>query len=134
MTDRPAPSAPAPSTATAARWTEFAAGYPAVKAAYDGLRDACADAGPLDSRTSALIKLAVSVGRGASRTVHRHAKKALRAGATPDELRHVALLALPTIGLPAALDAIKWIEESLAESATRGERGSLAVPARSSAA
>jgi 4-carboxymuconolactone decarboxylase len=61
----------------------------------------------------------VSVGRGASRTVHAHAKKALRAGADPQALRQVALIALPTIGLGAALDALRWIDESVRE-ATSG--------------
>ena len=33
----------------------------------------------------------------------------------PDVLRHIPILALPTIGLPAALDAMRWIDESIAE-------------------
>ena len=107
-----------------ARWTNFAAAQPGVASAYNALRDACAAAGPLDDRTAALVKLAVSVGRGSLRSVHRHAKKALRAGASAAELRHAALLALPTIGLPATLDAVKWIEESIVEST--GERGDAA--------
>ena len=47
--------------------------------------------------------------------MHAHAKKALRAGADPDALRQVALIALPTIGLPAALDALRWVDESIRE-------------------
>jgi len=66
-----------------------------------------------------MVKLAVSVGCGASRTVHSHAKKALRNGAHPQALRQVALAALPTIGLAAALDALRWIDESIEESNLR---------------
>jgi alkylhydroperoxidase/carboxymuconolactone decarboxylase family protein YurZ len=57
------------------------------------------------------------VGGRVPRTVHAHTKKALRAGADPAALRQVALIALPTIGLPAALDALRWIDESIHEQA-----------------
>lgn len=96
-------------------WQRLSDGYPDVVAAYDVFSDVCRHAGPLDEPTVALVKLAVSVGCGAQRTVHSHAKKALRAGAEPQALRQVALVALPTIGLPATLDALRWVEESIAE-------------------
>lgn len=96
-------------------WDRLAEQYPAVVTAYDALSDVCRDAGPLDPATVALVKLAVSVGRGSQRTVHSHAKKALRAGADPDALRQIALVSLPTIGLPAALDALRWVDESIRE-------------------
>jgi AhpD family alkylhydroperoxidase len=98
-------------------WHRFGDRYPSVVAAYDTLSDVCREAGPLDAATVALVKLAVSIGRGSQRTVHAHAKKALYRGANPDALRQVALIALPTIGLPAALDALRWIDESIDETA-----------------
>ena len=97
-------------------WQRLANRYPEVVAAYDTLSDACRSAGPLDESVVALVKLAVSVGCGAERTVHAHARKALRAGADPEALRQIALVALPTIGLPAALDALRWVDESIRES------------------
>jgi len=96
-------------------WQRLTERYPDIAAAYDVFSDVCRQSGPLDEATVAIVKLAVSVGRGASRTVHSHAKKALRNGADPQALRQVALVALPTIGLPAALDALKWIDESIDE-------------------
>ena len=105
----------APGRRTSRSWQRLSENFPDVVAAYDVFSDVCRGAGPLDVATVALMKLAVSVGRGARRTVHSHAKKALRAGADPQALRHVALVALPTIGLPAALDALGWIEESIQE-------------------
>jgi 4-carboxymuconolactone decarboxylase len=96
-------------------WHRLADRYPAVVAAYDSLSEVCREAGPLDRATVALVKLAVSIGRGSQRTVHAHAKKALRQGCGPDALRQVALISLPTIGLPAALDALRWIDESIEE-------------------
>ena len=106
------PSVPAPPRS----WQRLTDEHPDVMAAYDGLSDACRRAGPLDDVAVAIVKLAVSVGCGAERTAHAHAKKALRAGADPEALRHIALIALPTIGLPAALDALRWIQESISES------------------
>jgi 4-carboxymuconolactone decarboxylase len=96
-------------------WDCFEERFPFVVAAYESLRGACNEAGPLDEATVALVKLAVSVGSGYERTVHIHAKKALRAGVDPESLRQIALVALPTIGLPAALDALRWVDESISE-------------------
>jgi 4-carboxymuconolactone decarboxylase len=96
-------------------WRHVKTRYPAVVQAYDALREACNAVGPLDEAAIALVKLAVSIGAGANRTVHMHAKKALRAGASPDALRQIALVALPTIGLPAAMDALRWVDESIDE-------------------
>ena len=99
-------------------WEVLVDEFPDVCVAYDALSSACLDAGPIDRVTRALVKLAVSVGGRHQRTVHSHAKKALREGVSDAALRHVAMIALPTIGLPAALDARRWIEESIQE-ATR---------------
>lgn len=96
-------------------WQRLSARYPEVATAYAALREACQQAGPLDARTAALVRLAVSVGAGATRTLHAHTRKALAHNIPPDELRHVALVALPTIGLPATLEALKRIEQSIEE-------------------
>jgi 4-carboxymuconolactone decarboxylase len=96
-------------------WKRFEARYPVVAAAYDELNEVCRRAGPLDEHTIALAKLAVSVGGTIDRTVHIHSKKALRAGVSPEALRQIALIAMPTIGLARALDALRWIEESIEE-------------------
>ncbi|OFW19567.1 MAG: hypothetical protein A3H97_25005 [Acidobacteria bacterium RIFCSPLOWO2_02_FULL_65_29] len=96
-------------------WQRLGSRYPSVVAAYDVLSEACRDAGPLDESAVALVKLAISIGAGADRTVHIHCKKALRAGVDPDALRQVALIALPTIGLPASLDALRWVDETIQE-------------------
>jgi AhpD family alkylhydroperoxidase len=102
-------------------WQWLAREYPGVVAAYDTLSEACRQAGPLDEATVALVKLAVSIGAGAERTVHAHAKKALREGVDAESLRQVALVALPTIGLPAALDALKWVDESVYEASNHDQ-------------
>jgi len=96
-------------------WTRLAEEFPSLTKAYDALSDVCRRSGPLDESIVALIKLAISVGLRSERTTHAHAKKALRAGADPAALRQIAIVGLPTVGLPAALDALRWIDESIRE-------------------
>jgi alkylhydroperoxidase/carboxymuconolactone decarboxylase family protein YurZ len=96
-------------------WSRFERRYLSVANAYGALGEACRGAGPLDDQTVALAKLAISVGSNIGRTVHIHTKKAMRVGVKPEALRQIAVIALPTIGLPRALEALKWIDESIDE-------------------
>jgi len=95
------------------RYRLFTQDYPAAAAAYEALGAAVHGAGPLDDRTRALIKLAISVGARLEGAVHAHARKALAAGLAPAELRHAVLLALPTIGLPTTMAAMSWLDDVL---------------------
>jgi alkylhydroperoxidase/carboxymuconolactone decarboxylase family protein YurZ len=91
--------------------SEIARAHPDVWAAYSALGKACAEAGPLDRRTTRLVKLALAVGALSEGAVHSHARRALADGLSPEELRHVALLAIPTLGLPQAVKGLTWIED-----------------------
>jgi alkylhydroperoxidase/carboxymuconolactone decarboxylase family protein YurZ len=83
--------------------------HPGLLQAYEALGSACAAAGPLDARTVALVKLATSLGAGLQGAAHSHARKAIEAGWTRDELLHVALLGTPTIGFPTMMRNRSWI-------------------------
>jgi 4-carboxymuconolactone decarboxylase len=48
--------------------------------------------------------------------VHAHVRRALAAGATPDEIRHVVALAAPTVGFPTTVAAFTWVDDVLAGS------------------
>ena len=85
--------------------------YPDVFKAYEQLGDACRESGPLDEKAAALVKLAIAVGTRHEGAVHSHTRRSLAAGATVDECRHVALLALTTIGFPSMMAAMSWIED-----------------------
>ncbi len=95
------------------RFRKFTADYPDVADAYASLGDAVHQAGPLDDKTRALIKLAVSTGARLQGAVHSHTRKARAAGATAEELRHVVMLSLPTIGLPSMMAALSWVDDIL---------------------
>jgi len=95
------------------RFQQFTDQYPAVAKAYEQLGDAVHGAGPLDEKTRALVKLAISTGARLEGAVHAHARKALAAGVKPEELRHVVMLSLPTIGLPSMMAALSWVDDIL---------------------
>ncbi len=92
-------------------FTAFQKKYPGVAAAYDDFGAAVHAAGPLDSRTRALVKCAIALAAGLEGGTHAQVRKALEAGIAAEELRHVALLAMPTIGFPAAMAAMSWIDD-----------------------
>lgn len=90
---------------------EVAEQYPDVWQAYAALGKACADTGPLDARTRRLVKLALAIGVRSEGAVHSHTRRALQDGIEPEVLRQVAILAIPTLGLPAGVAALTWIED-----------------------
>lgn len=87
----------------------LARSYPAVWEAFSGLGAACAEAGPLDDKTVRLVKLALAIGAESEGAVHSHARRAVAERISMEELKHVALLAIPTLGLPQAVKALTWI-------------------------
>lgn len=100
------------------RYQRFQEEFPQVAKAYEELGDAVHAAGPLDEKTRALIKLAISTGARLEGAVHSHTRKALKAGCTAEELRHTVMLALPTIGLPSMMAALSWVDEIIEKSST----------------
>ena len=86
-----------------------------VIAAYEELGRACRAAGPLDGRTAALVKLGIAVGSRLEGAVHSHVRRSVEAGASLDDCRHVVLLATTTIGFPAMMAALSWVEDVAVE-------------------
>ena len=89
----------------------LAKSHPKVWQAFAALGEQCATEGPLDAKTRRLAKLALAVGAGSEGAVHSHVRRGLSEGVSADELRHVALLAIPMIGLAAAVKAMTWIDD-----------------------
>ena len=90
---------------------EFKRQYPEITNLYEELGIKCQSAGPLDAKTRYLINLGIEVGAVSPGAVKSHARKALEQGATREELHHALLLALTTVGFPAMIAAIGWVEE-----------------------
>ncbi len=83
--------------------------------AFSELGDRCHKAGPLDEKTRRLVKLALAIGAGLEGGSHSAVRNALASGLNPDEIRHVAVLAITTLGLPASIRALTWINDGLTQ-------------------
>ena len=116
---------PAPRSLPGARSCQRAAGAARMRALYRPLRSRvpeahavhqalarrCYEVGPLDERSARLVKLGIAIGAQAEGAVRSHARRALAEEMHPEELRHVGLLALTTIGFPHTVAGLGWIEE-----------------------
>ena len=94
-------------------YARFKDDYPEVASAYESLGDETRDAGPLSPAQSALVKLALASGARIEGAVHSHVRRALDAGVSPEEIRHVPLLAITTLGFPTAMKIRALIEDVL---------------------
>jgi alkylhydroperoxidase/carboxymuconolactone decarboxylase family protein YurZ len=106
MADKTDDSTELPATAR-----EVAETYPDVWDAYADLGKACSEAGPIDGETKRLVKLALAVGAQSEGAVHSHVRRGLEDDIDPEALRHVAMLATPTIGFPKSVAALTWIDD-----------------------
>ncbi len=87
--------------------------YPEVMSALEKLGTVVRNSGPLDEKTSHLIQLVAAAATQSEGAVHSHTRRALRAGATREEIYHCLLLLIPTGGFPRAMAAISWCHDIL---------------------
>jgi alkylhydroperoxidase/carboxymuconolactone decarboxylase family protein YurZ len=92
-------------------FTKFSKNYPDVAKAYSKLGEAVHNSGPLDEKTRALIKIAISGGSKTQGAFHAHVRKARMLNISYEEIRHVALLSTPTIGFPNMMALMSWIDD-----------------------
>ncbi len=95
------------------RFERFLKEFPEIAVAYENLGDAVHKQGPLDEKSRALVKLGIAIGSCMEGSVHAQVRKALKMKISKAEIRQVALLAIPTIGFPAAMAAMSWIDDLL---------------------
>lgn len=87
--------------------------YPDLGKALEAMGEAVAEAGPLDKSTAELVKLGVCVGAGLESATKSHARRALEAGASPDEILHAVLQGMNTVGWSQTVMAWQWASEQL---------------------
>jgi alkylhydroperoxidase/carboxymuconolactone decarboxylase family protein YurZ len=97
-------------------YVNFRDRYPEAADALGRLGAVTEASGPLDERTQRLVKLGLAIGALAEGAVRSSVRKALGLGLTPDEIRHVSLLAVTTAGFPTAIAGLRWIDEVLERS------------------
>lgn len=91
--------------------SQFQKRHPEVWNAFNQLGESCHQAGPLDEKTRRLVKLALSIGAGLEGATHSAVRNARKSGVSTEEMEHVALLSITTLGLPTATRAWTWISD-----------------------
>ncbi|OGW19823.1 MAG: alkylhydroperoxidase [Nitrospirae bacterium GWA2_46_11] len=79
--------------------------------AVDNLGKAAKAAGPLNTKTAHLIQLAAAAAVKSEGAVHSHTRRALKAGAKPEEIQHAIILLTSTIGFPNVSAALSWTDD-----------------------
>jgi len=88
----------------------FKTNFPDIHKTYEKLAKSCRDHGPLDQKTQDMVKLGIAIGQNSRGGVMSSARKALASGATADEIHHAILLSLTTVGFPAMIAAMEWVD------------------------
>ncbi|MGA2939098.1 MAG: carboxymuconolactone decarboxylase family protein [Syntrophobacteraceae bacterium] len=83
--------------------------------ALENLGETIRKQGPLDEKTSHLIQLAAAAAIRSEGSVHSHARRAIKAGATPEEIYHTIMLLTSTIGFPTTSAALSWVSDLAGE-------------------
>jgi 4-carboxymuconolactone decarboxylase len=94
-------------------YVAFRESFPQIAQQLDALAVATEAAGPLDERAQRLVKLALAVAKESPGAVRSNVRKALEAGDSADEIRHVVLLAITTCGFPTAAASMQWVDDVL---------------------
>jgi alkylhydroperoxidase/carboxymuconolactone decarboxylase family protein YurZ len=89
----------------------FAARFPEVWRAYQALGASAAASGPINARGRRLVKLAMAIGAASEGAVHSHARQALEEDISTEEIQQVCNLAITTLGFPAAMAALSWVND-----------------------
>ena len=95
------------------QYTNIMKRYKGVVKALDSLGKAAKSAGPLNKKSSELVQLAAAAAVRSEGSVHSHVRRALAAGAKPDEIRHTVVLLTSTIGFPTVSAALSWVDDVL---------------------
>lgn len=99
---------------------QFIEKFPQLGHAHEAVAKAVDAAGPLDAKTTFLIKMGICIGAGLESAFRSHVRRAIQNGATEAEIEQAILLAMNTVGFPRTVMAWQWawqqIERSRAES------------------
>ncbi len=79
----------------------------------------CSKAGNLENKTQHLIQLGVSIGAGSKGGVRSHARRALEAGVSTDDLLQATLLSATIVGFPSMIAAYGWVQEVISLADTK---------------
>jgi len=94
-------------------FNEFVAKYPELGEAHQKIGKAVASYGPLDRKTTELIKIGISIGAALETATRSHVRQAMQHGASEAEIEQAVLLAYNTIGWPRMIAAWTWSRQQI---------------------
>ena len=93
----------------------FKKSHPEVYRAFEELGKRVHDGGPLSERERRLVKLGIAIGVNTQGAVHSALRQATAFGCSQEDVEHVALLAITTLGWPRAMAAMSWVFDGFDE-------------------
>ena len=97
-------------------YEKFTTRYREVFKDFQQLGKICRDSGPLEKKCQDLANLGIAIGANSRGAVMSQTRKALDSSASKEEISHVVLLSLTTIGFPKMIAAMGWVDEVLNDS------------------
>ncbi len=85
--------------------------HPQLMQAVSDLGQAARAEGPLDEKTVELIQLAAAAASRLEGAVHSHTRRALKAGASREEIHHAIVVLTSTLGFPSIAAAMSWVRD-----------------------
>jgi len=93
------------------RFSELQGRYPKLFGAVEALGQAVREEGPLVEKTTQLVQLGAACAVRSEGAVHSHVRRALTAGASPEEIYHAIVVLASTIGFPSVVAALTWADD-----------------------
>lgn len=85
--------------------------YPQLIETHERAGELGRKAGPLQDKYTHLIQMAACVALRSEGGVHSHTRRALKLGATPQEVYHALILLISTVGFPAVSAGFSWVND-----------------------
>ncbi|HXY55082.1 MAG TPA: carboxymuconolactone decarboxylase family protein [Nitrospirota bacterium] len=95
------------------QYTSIRKRYKSLARAVENVGKSAKAAGPLNKKIAELVQLAAATAIRSEGSVHSHVRRALAAGAKPEEVRHTVILLTSTIGFPTVSAALTWLDDVL---------------------
>jgi alkylhydroperoxidase/carboxymuconolactone decarboxylase family protein YurZ len=111
MSENPSEISDAPGVELPGTAGQVAKEKPELWRAFQALGAETGRAGPLSEREQRLVNVALALGGDSEGATHSHARRGVADGLSPQELEHVAFLAITTLGWPQAIRGLTWIRD-----------------------
>ena len=85
--------------------------HPGLWEAFQRLGEQASVAGPLDARSRRFVHLSLAIASDSEGATHSHVRRALDENVSIEEIEHVALLAITTLGWSRAMRGLSWVRD-----------------------